>query len=415
MRKHFTKILLGAFLVVMLLIPLMSVSALTVNNLNNSDTYILSNDVDDNLILFGGESIQVEGDVNGDLIVFGGKVRVTGNVEGSLYVFGGDVVVNNMVGKNLVAIGGAVEVDSIVVRDGLILGGRVVVKGSVGEDLNIAAGDVIIDAVVGEDVRLGAGSVKLNNTIGGDLISGTGDVTLAGVVGGDIVAGGKVDVQASSVGGNITVYGDDNSLLINPETVVLGETTIKPFERMNYNWKSNYSMSNWFVANVWAKTMFALVQSVGLVLVGLLLFKFAPVRLESTISKMNETDEFFKSVLVGFFAFPVGVMLAVLLAFSVVGWPFLKVLVLLAMLALALVTPIAGIWLGRKVLPLIGNKRKYVIALTVGVVLIQLFKVVPVFGWLFYQLLVFAVIGSLLRMQWSKYKVAQNMRYKMTK
>lgn len=388
MSKFSLKVLLGGITFLFLLAPLYQARALTIENIGESESYVVTNDTDDDLLVLGGRDVTIEGDVNGDLIVVSENVNVTGNVEGNVYAVGSKVVVQNMVGKSLYAVGGIVEVEGEIIRDVFVFTDSATLAGLIGEDLNTMGREVLVNAIVGDDLRVASSTARVNNSVGGDVISFVNNLQVTGTVGGNIH--------------------DSEDFL--PEG-----TTFPKWEDLTGGIAWTSSLGDLFITNLWLKTFITLFQSIGLVIVGILLFKFAPIRIEETVARMNDVEEFAKSAFIGFMAYPVGMILGFMLALSLFGWPLLKVLILLALLVTSLVTPIAGIWLGRKVLPLVGSKRRYVIAVTLGVILIQLLKIVPFFGWLFYTLLTFAVIGAMLRMQWSKYRIAQNLSIKMRK
>lgn len=414
LRRFFTVLVGGLFL--FLFIPLNEVLALQIESVEENSRVTITNDVDDDLLVKGEGAINIEGDVNGDLIIFGETVNVTGDVEGNVYVMGSTVTLENMIGKSVYVISGTAYLNGEVYRDVYLMGGNIHISGSVSEDVLVAGGEAYIQGSVGDDVRAFAGTVRVNTTVGGDIVSASGNTIVDGTVEGSVISAGAIDLKDSMVLGDLVVYTDKTDIIKYSESTIQGERSIKGYEQFGEIFKkNNTSIPSTLIEDLWVKTFWSLFQCIGIVIVGFLLFKFAPVRLESTLTKMNDGQEILKSFLTGFIAFPVGVFIAVFLAFSIFGWPLLKVLVLLALLSTSVVTPIAGIILGRKILPLFGSKRRYVVPLTLGVAIIQIFKTIPILGWFFYQIVVFVVIGAMLRMQWSKYQVAQRMTVKVTK
>jgi hypothetical protein len=397
-------------------VPLFSVNSLTIENAEKTENYRLEEDVEDDLVVMGEGNITIDGDINGDLFVFGSMIKINGNVEGSVYVTGGDIELNNIVGKSLYVAGGTVNVNGQIIRDVMVAGGTINLRGEIGEDVNIAGGEVVIESVVGDDVRVAAGMVKILNTVGGDVLAGAQTVTIDGDVAGSIHSSADTSLDSGVIQGDVVIYGDEGSLNYSNGVEIQGEEIVKRPIGSKYVADEYYSPFGEFVkAGFWFKAFFAFVHIAGFVMVGYLLFKFAPVRIDATLSRMSDLEEIIKSGFVGFLAFPVAGFIALLLAMSVFGWPLLKVMVLLGLLASSLVTPIAGIWIGRNVLPLIGSKRRYVVALTVGVTIIQFISLAPIVGWIFGKALLFIVVGALLRMQWSKYQMAQNLHVKMKK
>lgn len=414
LRRFFTVLAGGLFLFIVF--PFGNVDALVIESVKDDTQIVITNDVDDDLFLKGEGMITVDGDVNGDLIILGETVKVTGDVEGNVYIFGSTVTIESIVGKSVYVISGTTFLNGEVYRDVYLMGGSVHLSGPVKEDVIIAGGDVYVQGDVGDDIRAFTGTMRVNTTVGGDIVSASGNTIIGGTVQGSVISTGATDLQDSIVEGDFVAYTDKNDVVKYSESTIQGERSIKGYEQFGEFFKTNNtSITSTLIQDIWTKTFWSMFQCVGAVILGYLLFKFAPVRLENTLAKMNDTQEVLKSFLIGFFAFPVGIFIVIFLALSIIGWPILKVIVLLALLATSVVTPIAGIMLGRKILPLIGSKRRYVIPLTLGVVIIQIISAVPVFGWFFYQSVVFVVIGAMLRMQWGKYQIAQKMTVKVTK
>lgn len=413
-RRLYPVLLGGLFL--LLLTPFFEAKALVIENPKTHTDITVTNDISEDLLVKGTGRIIVEGDVNGDLIIFGDKVQVIGDVEGNVYVLGNEVEIENMVGKSVYVLSGMVDINGSVFRDVYVAGGRVNVRGEVSEDVLVAGGDVIIQGNVGDDIRTIAGTVRVEGTVAGDVVSASGNTTINSTVDGSVLTKGPTDLQDSVIQGDFVAYTDNDEVVKYSSSTIQGNRSIKGYEEMGHMFEMKpFSFSEVLINDIWTKTFWSMFQCFGIVILGYLLFKFAPVRLESTMAKMNDPEEVVKSFLTGFIAFPVGTFIALVLAFTVFGWPLLKVLVLLALLATSVVTPIAGIILGRKILPVFGSKRRYVVPLTLGVVIIQLLKTIPIIGWIFYQIVVFVVIGAMLRMQWSKYQIAQNMRVRITK
>lgn len=385
MSKFRVRVLVTGLTFMLALLPSYSAKALTVENAESSSDYRISQDTEDDLVVVNGNNVIVEGDVNGDLVVFANKVLVMGNVEGNVYAMGGEVDLRGMVGKSLYTFGGSVLIGGEVMRDVFAGAENVTVNGRVAEDLNAAGASVVVNSTIGDGLRVAARDVDVNDDVSGDAILLVNSYKLNGIIGGNVYTS-----QDFSRGG--ADWGDFGS---------------------DFLW--DMELSGFFLVNLGLRLLWVFSQSIGYILVGILLFKFAPIRIEETIARMDKAEDFFKSTLVGFLAFPVGSVIGVLLALSLFGWPLLKVLVLLALLVTSLVTPIAGIWIGRELLAVAGSKRRYIVAVTLGVLVIQMLKFMPIIGWVFAQVLVFAVVGAMLRMQWSKYRIAQNLSVRISK
>jgi len=129
-----------------------------------------------------GESVLVEGTVEGDLIVFAktvtvkekGRVRgdilgfaerivVRGTVDGDIRAFAKIVEVNNKVGKNVMAIAENVEVGSEAQVGGSVLAGAANgrMDGSVARDVTLFAKEFRVDGPVGGDLWFGGAELAL--------------------------------------------------------------------------------------------------------------------------------------------------------------------------------------------------------------------------------------------------------------
>lgn len=133
-------------------------------------------------------------------------------IEGDFYVASSILNVSGQVTEDMSALGGKVTLNGSVEKDVLLIGGSIDIHGAVGEDVRAIGGDIIIAKPVVGDVFVIGSSVTILDTasIGGDLIVYGGDVIINGPVGGDIVGEvesiridtavkGAVDVTADTV------------------------------------------------------------------------------------------------------------------------------------------------------------------------------------------------------------------------
>jgi cytoskeletal protein CcmA (bactofilin family) len=117
-----------------------------------------------------GNSIHIDGRIDGDLFVAGNTVDVTGPVSGDLFVAGGTVTVAAPVGRHLRAAGGTVTV-----------------SGPVTLDLMAAAGTLSLTSAA---------------RVGGDLIFYGATATMDGTVAGSVLGSAQTYQQTGNVGGS---------------------------------------------------------------------------------------------------------------------------------------------------------------------------------------------------------------------
>lgn len=92
-----------------------------------------------------------------------------------------------------------------IVGDMYAVGGAVTVKGPIESDLTVVAGRVTVDSPVADDVRLLAGEASVSDTVGGDVFVLGGSLRVlptANITGNVYVFGGEAEI-AGNVGGSI--------------------------------------------------------------------------------------------------------------------------------------------------------------------------------------------------------------------
>lgn len=133
---------------------------------------VIEGTLDGDLIAFAGESIVIDGRVNGSVYAVAPSVTVTGEVVGSLRVATNVLDVSGRVGGDLVGVARRASLDP--------------------------------ESEVSGDALIWAWSLQARGTIGADLTGSQRHLGLAGVIGGDV----EVSVGQLSVVGPLTVAGD---------------------------------------------------------------------------------------------------------------------------------------------------------------------------------------------------------------
>jgi hypothetical protein len=120
-----------------------------------------------------GGSVDVDAPVTGDALVVGGKLRLGVDVGQSVYAAGGQLTIDGKVGHNARVAGGRVEFGPKADVQGnlSVAGGQVRLLGAVRGHVQVAGGRLWIDGPVGGDVLATSGQVALgpNARIAGKL------------------------------------------------------------------------------------------------------------------------------------------------------------------------------------------------------------------------------------------------------
>ncbi|MEN8040218.1 MAG: polymer-forming cytoskeletal protein [Actinomycetota bacterium] len=160
---------------------------------------------------------QVEGVIDGDLVIFSGNLTISGEVTGSVSVF--------TVGTVRIAEGARVG--------GSLNGtaGTLHVAGTVEGDVFMAAPSVVLDpsGVVGRDVMAFGGALTVNGDVGRDVRGRTMRAAVNGGVGGDVdMAVQGLDIGRDAVIGGDVLYRSATEADIDAAAAITGTVTRLP-------------------------------------------------------------------------------------------------------------------------------------------------------------------------------------------
>lgn len=323
--------------------------------------------LDDDLYLSGG-TVNVRGKVAGDVAVFGGKVTLDAAVAGDVLVAGGDVTILGDVDGSVRVAGGSVLVQARVGRDVAATGGRVALAR---------------DAVVRGDLLCGAGRVTVAGKVGGSVVAGANELVLDGPIARDVQArAGTVEVgDAARIGGSLT-YTSPVSARVASGARIAGPVTHEPMP----------VQSSRSLALLWLRAL------VGLAVAGLLFVLATPAFAQRTNAMLAQT-------FTGSFGF--GLLLALVVPIAAVvlfaagllvgGWWLALVLLALEALAMLLGFGAASLRIGTWVLARLQGPDRAPLAVLVGVTLLLVVAVAPLFGPLAILVATLAGLGAVVR------------------
>lgn len=121
----------------------------------------------------GGDNLQIDQDIQGDLVLAGSVLEINGNVMDDFTGAGGELVINGDVSGNIMVIGGTIRVNGNVGGDMVVAGGQIFLSqdSTVEGDILLAGGEVTLNGVVNGDGSVSAGTLRTgeNFEIKGDL------------------------------------------------------------------------------------------------------------------------------------------------------------------------------------------------------------------------------------------------------
>ena len=153
---------------------------------------VAANETVEDTLLAAGNTVHMEGVVNGDLLAFGRTVEVRGTVKGDLVSFAKRTVVSGSVEGRIYTFSESLDLDGQLGHSiyGFAQSLRVNDRGHVGEGIVVAAGDVSLEGEVKRSVDIFiSGNADVSGNIGRDL-------TMLGV--------GLTLTNTARVGGNLS-------------------------------------------------------------------------------------------------------------------------------------------------------------------------------------------------------------------
>ncbi|MDQ1275858.1 MAG: hypothetical protein QG610_1433 [Euryarchaeota archaeon] len=284
----------------------------------------------------GGDNLQIDQDIQGDLVLAGSVIEINGNVMDDFTGAGGELVINGDISGNIMAVGGTIRVN-----------------GDVGGDLVVAGGQVFLSQ---------------DSTVEGDILLAGGEVTLNGIVNGN----GSVSAGTLQTGDNFEIKGDleleAENYPSDLEEDVGGNLNVTTTEQDQYAGDSEGFSIFSFILGLLA----------ALALGFILIYTF-PV----FVTELAEVVRFstLKAGLVGFLLLIFVPVLSVILLITFFGWSLSVLLILLLALAALIATVpvklLAGEIVYNKIFKKEAGKMMYYL---VGAVVFAVIYEIPFLG-----------------------------------
>jgi cytoskeletal protein CcmA (bactofilin family) len=270
---------------------------------------------------------------------------------------------------NLYLAGSAVSVAGMIQGDLLAAGGNVTILGPVTQDVMVAGGTIIFDANVGGDVRIAGGNITIEGDITGDLVVAGGQIAILSgtTIRGDLVAAGGQVTNNGTVRGQTSIY-------LPKEKEQKKEFPAKLFAFFKLGW---------------------VLKMLMIIATGLVLFYLLRQGTQEVVRKAR--DNFGKELLRGFILLvtvPVAILIMLL---TVVGVPIGVLGIWIYATLLTLSSVFGGMVLGSVIYRLVLRKTSPLTigAVLIGIILFQLFKVIPFVGWFITFVFFLPALGSL--------------------
>ncbi|MBZ5552838.1 MAG: zf-HC2 domain-containing protein [Acidobacteriia bacterium] len=345
-HKGFLRWGIGVVMLLVLVIP-----GLALERRSDKATVMIGSTetINDNL-LATGDTILVDGVVNGDLIVFARRVEIHGTVKGDLVGFAQETDISGTVEGNVFGFSQSLNLTGHVTRNiySWIQTFRLERQGVVGGDVVVGSANTSLDGKVTQSAWIFSGAADIRGNVGHDFS----------------FFGGKLNLfPPASMGGDLTAHvSKPNSVHIAPGVAVGGKT-----ETILNVHENRFVRPRFYFWKV--------VKLVGALLVGWLMLVLAPKFFHTTV---QATGSLGRSLGLGFavlVATPIAVIIACI---TLVGLPLGLLVLVFYVASLYFAEIFVGAFLGRVILrSSSATMSQTVLALLLGFVILLIVFEIP--------------------------------------
>ncbi len=314
--------------------------------------------------------------INRTYLASGDTIRIQGTINGDTYLLGGDISVEGTINGDLLAVGGVVNITGNISQDARIAGGRVNVDGVIGQNLTVGGGDVEIGqgATLGGGIVGAAGNIVLAAPIAGSVQIAAGDLTVSDEVRGDLeTAAGTVRLTQNAVVDGDFVYASETNLSVDENAQIHGNRVERDLPGF-----LGLTPEEAFQFFVGVNLFLKFISFLAALVVGLLLIRLFPKLSQSFIAKLSQ--EPLKSLGVGLLILILTPILAVALIITIVGIPLALILLAIYFILLYLAKIFVALWLGSVIFRRFGKEGLGFYPLLVGLLIYYLLSLIPFLG-----------------------------------
>lgn len=323
---------------------------------------------------FSGQSVRIDGNVEGTAIATGTDVRINGNINGDLIVAAQNIYINGTVFGNIYAAGQNVTVGTQSKADSFIAG----------QYINIGEG-----AVLGRDSFVAGQQIVLNGTVQRSLFAGGQDVSLGGTIGRDA----NLDAESLKVTDGAEIKGDlsytsSKEADVASGSVISGKT----------DWKKAEATTTVAAAKPKASTVVVnkLISIAGALLIWFLVKVWRPKFWGKVSQKIK--DQPLKSLGAGLLALIVTPIAIILIMITIVGAPLGVIAGLVYGVSIYLSKIVVAVFIGSWIAERFKwpELHKGVWFALLGLVILAVLSMIPVVRVIVGMLTLFAGLGSLI-------------------
>ncbi|OGM08522.1 hypothetical protein A2Z67_02210 [Candidatus Woesebacteria bacterium RBG_13_36_22] len=363
MNKFLTSLLI--FISAFFLFSITNVSAKVISN-DKGSVNIAKNEVINDDLFVGAETVEIGGTVNGDVFIGAQTVKITGIINGSLHV-----------GANILVLDGTVKGNVYAGAQSVLVSGS-----TIGGSLLIGAATVNIDkdSSVGGSILAGAGTLSVDSQVKRSVYAGTGSLTIGSnaKIGKDLYYASGKDQGQVNISGDAKIAG----------SIYKSETYTA---KSNINIEGVKKQTSAVFGKI--KVVASIISFVGALIVGFLYLKLFEKHLTQSVGLVSKS--FWKTLGIGFLVTIALVPGLIILLITVIGIPLAGLALLMFLLYSYLAKIVVGMTFGNWISQKLNWKMPTYGTLAFGLFVFYLIKQIHVIGFLAGLVVLWIGLGAL--------------------
>lgn len=331
---------------------------------NIGKTEIINDD-----LFIGAQTVEIAGTVNGDVFVGGQTVKITGIINGNLHVGANTIDLSGKVKGNVYAGAQSILIKGSAIGGSLLAGGATV--------------NIDKDSTIGGSILVGAGSLSIDSQIKRSVYAGTGSLTIG---------------ENARIGKDL--YYESNTQTganISPGAKIAGSVYKSEVDTA----KTDINVSRKIPGMAsGAKVFSTIISFAGAIIIYLLYFKLFGKHLTQTKNIISKS--FWKSLGVGFLVTIAFIPGLIILFITIIGIPVAGLAITMLSLYSYLAKIVVGVAFGDWLLQKFNWKMSIFWAFTIGLLVIDILKLIPFAGFLVGLVVLWTGLGALTIRMFSK-------------
>jgi len=339
--------------------------------------------IEDDLFVYA-ETIEIEGDVIGNIFAVGGTINFSGSATGSVFLLGGTTTISGAIGQSVVVGSGNLAFNSSYVYESTLIGAGTV---------SIDSGSHFLGTVLA-----GAGTFSNQGEIDKHLFVAGGSVSQNAPVGGEVrLASSKIDLGNETIIAKDLYYLETEDVTINNQATVSGTTHKVTSEMLDSYSKNNLRDSSKVAMQALALGFLAF-SYLGALLVGILALYFFRPQVVAVASRVisQPTTVFLRGLVISLAVLPISLVLFL----TWIGAPLAILLLTIFFIGLYLSRLVISYALGHLFSQQFGwTKLSPYAVFGIGLTIFYLLTMIPFGGVIFSLIAVCMGLGSIFSFQ----------------